>query len=168
MRRSKNEYIVLEEYSILRITSEKHGVIDVMIDTEDIEKLQQLQWCVQRQRYKGNFYIYNRINKLQIHRYLIDTPEGMVVDHINRDTLDNRKSNLRNCSTADNNLNRDFPDSNTGIKYIHKIKKKNSNRIVYMVNLHKKGYKNNSFYSLENAIKYLNECKEGLHRKEKK
>lgn len=37
-----------------------------------------------------------------MHRQVVDVPDGMVVDHINRDSLDNRKANLRPATRAQN------------------------------------------------------------------
>jgi len=40
-----------------------------------------------------------------LHRLLLDPPEGMQIDHINRDGLDNRRTNLRVCTGSQNNAN---------------------------------------------------------------
>lgn len=42
-----------------------------------------------------------------VHRHLIGV-EGMCVDHMNGDTLDNRKANLRNVTRSENQQNSDF------------------------------------------------------------
>lgn len=42
----------------------------------------------------------------RLHRLVINAPEGMVVDHLNGDKLDNRNSNLRICTQSDNTKNR--------------------------------------------------------------
>ena len=39
-------------------------------------------------------------------RVLLDAPEGLEVDHINRDFMDNRKSNLRICTRKFNMTNK--------------------------------------------------------------
>jgi len=39
---------------------------------------------------------------IQMHRLIMAPPEGMFVDHINHDTLDNRRQNLRLCTRTEN------------------------------------------------------------------
>lgn len=43
---------------------------------------------------------------VRLHRLVVNAPEGMVVDHLNGDKLDNRASNLRVCAQAENARNR--------------------------------------------------------------
>jgi hypothetical protein len=44
--------------------------------------------------------------KIPMHRLIMNCPKDMVVDHANRDTLDNRKENLRICTHSQNSTNR--------------------------------------------------------------
>lgn len=52
---------------------------------------------------KDGKYIYNRI---YLHRYITKAPDGMQVDHINGNRLDNRSKNLRICTNQQNNWNK--------------------------------------------------------------
>ena len=50
--------------------------------------------------------------QFSIHRMLMGDPEGKQVDHINHDTLDCRKANLRVVTCAQNQWNRRGPQEN--------------------------------------------------------
>lgn len=57
---------------------------------------------------------------LLLHRLVMKAPAGVLVDHINRDGLDNRRVNLRLCNQSQNKANRPAPRNNTsGYKGVH-------------------------------------------------
>ena len=81
-----------------------------IVDDEDYEHLIQWKWHSSSNS-NGRFYAV-RTGKMKearkqfrIHRVITDCPEGLVVDHINHDTLDNRKINLRICTQQQNTYN---------------------------------------------------------------
>ena len=58
-----------------------------------------------------------------IHRVVMDAPKGMDVDHINGDTLDNRRENLRICTRAQNSQNKRLRvDSKSGYKGVYEVR----------------------------------------------
>jgi hypothetical protein len=54
----------------------------------------------------------------------MNAPPGLVVDHINGDPLDNRKSNLRLATQADNSRNSVQRGSNSGFKGVSYVAKR--------------------------------------------
>jgi hypothetical protein len=85
----------------------------VLVDDEDDHIIADHTWCVIRTIGGDREYYYvirsNYINKgyrqVRLHRQLLDAPKGVLVDHINHNTLDNRRCNLRLCSIAENRFN---------------------------------------------------------------
>lgn len=65
--------------------------------------------------------------KTYLHQLIIGKREGMVIDHINGDKLDNRNSNLRHISQRENTLNTKLSKNNTsghkGVIFDKRIKK---------------------------------------------
>jgi hypothetical protein len=57
---------------------------------------------------------------IRMHRFIMSAPEGMHVDHINHDRLDNRSQNLRVATPSENQGNRRLnKNSTTGYKGVH-------------------------------------------------
>lgn len=112
----KNEYIIGEEYTTLIIANGK----TFKIDTEDIEKTSKYIWNNNKKGYAqtGN----EKETYLQLHRYIMNCKkgDGKIIDHINRDITDNRKSNLRVVTKQENNFNRNVrKDSKSGFRGVY-------------------------------------------------
>lgn len=90
--------------SILEIKSKSFGKINIILDKDDYDRVVEAgKWCASKDRNK--FYFHHRINKkekITLHRFLMGFPKGKYIDHINKNTLDNRKCNLRICSNGAN------------------------------------------------------------------
>lgn len=140
---------------VLEIKSKKYGNLEVLLDNDDYKKLENefdnMNWCVSKNR-KG-LYAQKRVNKkiIYLHRYIMNFPNG-VVDHINHNTLDNRKNNLRITSNANNLRNGTVRTNNksgiTGVSYDKKRKKYVSSIKVYYKNINL-----GRFDTIEEAIK---------------
>lgn len=83
-----------------------------LIDPEDLLELWNYKWTY-RPRKDGlggyavhNFTVEGQSYSIPMHRFLLDVPEGMIVDHRDGNGLNNRRSNLRICTPAENSRNR--------------------------------------------------------------
>jgi len=101
--RYPNEYY--EENGLLkvRVFNQKVGEKIAIFDMEDFVKLRKCNWKLRKD--SKTFYLLNS-RKGFAHRYIMECPTQMQIDHINGDGLDNRKSNLRIVSNRENSRNR--------------------------------------------------------------
>lgn len=76
--------------------------------------------------------------KWYLHRLIMNVEQGLEIDHINGDKLDNRKINLRICTRSQNRQNSKIPNSSTsgykGVIYLKKMLdwKNKSQRKIYL------------------------------------
>ena len=97
------------------MTTVKIDEYDVLLDDEDVDKVMSLKWYVDRkagkrgQHYFRRCYVVERGKQstISLHRFLMGCVrgDGLHVDHINHNTLDYRKENLRVCSRTENARN---------------------------------------------------------------
>lgn len=107
---------------IIEIESKKHGIVRTIVDNEDYEYVKDVKWSLNGTR--PHLYVCGLVNgKIQrLTRFLFEEvlPDEKI-DHINGDTLDNRRHNLRVCSHSEN-LRNQRRNNNKGISYSKKTK----------------------------------------------
>jgi hypothetical protein len=111
-----NKYIYFDDHAEIVVYSEKYGTFYVKIDLEDVEKCQDYKWSVGAYRYKkeGKVFHYATNKKVGLlHRFVTNAPKNIQVDHKNRDTVDNRKDNLREATRSQQGMNGNIPVNNT-------------------------------------------------------
>ena len=96
-----NKFIYLDDYAV-GYTS---NGIEFYVDKEDVEKIKKHTWST-----TSTGYIRSNINgnsSMRLHRFILglDENDKRVVDHINHNTKDNRKKNLRICEQIKNTWN---------------------------------------------------------------
>ena len=90
----------------IRLSQGKHTIVD----PEDYERLSYYNWyaaksgttfyAVASEKIDGKWKI------VQMHRKIMEVGAGLLIDHINRNGLDNRKMNLRSATAMQNTWNR--------------------------------------------------------------
>lgn len=106
--------------------SGNHGAgLYAIVDDDDFSRLSKHSWCMDvgggypMTRYKTKAY--------RMHKMVLPAPKGMYTDHINRNKLDNRKSNLRVVTNSQNMLNTGLYSNNTsghkGVTYSNRDKR---------------------------------------------
>ncbi|TXH58878.1 MAG: HNH endonuclease [Desulfurellales bacterium] len=78
-----------------------------IVDDDDYEWLSQWQWHAHQSRRDWYACRSQAVDgggqiTVRMHRLILGAPDGMVVDHINRNSLDNRRSNLRIATRTEN------------------------------------------------------------------
>jgi hypothetical protein len=100
-----------------------------IVDAEDYDFLMQWSWQAKSFPVDKSVFYAKRDNKgkhVYMHRVLIKASKGEIVDHVNRNPLDNRKCNLRLCTISQNAYNRKKVSNNTsGYKGVGLIKGSN-------------------------------------------
>lgn len=104
----KNSYFIGDNGIAIFVRPKSGKALWTFIDKEDFDKVNSLPntWGVNKSG-SNLLYVIGTANGItySLHRFIMNCPAGMVVDHINHDTLDNRKSNLRIVTPYENSQN---------------------------------------------------------------
>ena len=115
MNNGKNKYLINEIRRDAAIclegkNGERKGL--AWIDLEDLERVKEWSWCLHQGYVNTNISGYT----VGLHLFIlkrIDTNDGLEVDHIDRNKLNNRKVNLRLVSHRVNLKNTNIYSNNT-------------------------------------------------------
>ena len=128
----------------LIIESKVHGTREILLEESDYELVTNVPWSwyLRKFKYKDKekWYGEAKLSKnlmlkykelfpdhyiapsgcIMMHKFIMNAPKGMCVDHINHNGLDNRRENLRICSYSQNAQNkRRRVDSRSGYKGVY-------------------------------------------------
>lgn len=109
----------------------KGTIMESLIDTDDFDKIYRTgcTWYVVKNStnlyVNGQFYVKKGERKsIHLHKFILDENKqvSLDIDHINHDSLDNRKCNLRFVTKAENlqNMKGAHKDNKTGIRGVSK------------------------------------------------
>lgn len=114
-KQRKNNIFQLNENYIVGITNKGNFHFDIL----DLEKVKNINrcWHINKNRY---VIIKYKGKEIKLQNFLMEPPVGFIVDHIDGDTLNNRRSNLRICKEIDNAKNKGIQINNTsGVKGVN-------------------------------------------------
>lgn len=124
-----NTYLLYDDYGVCSM----NGNNEFYFDLDDYDLVRQYYWSVNSSGYASSYYFTRDNNGKRIHhtkllhRIIMNAPNNMDVDHINHNKLDNRKNNLRLCSSQQNDYNNSLSKRNTsgviGVSYDKRLEK---------------------------------------------
>ena len=145
------------------INSKKHGTHVVLVDDEDFAELNKFKWHVAKR--SNIFYAKRNVNNngerktIFLHREIMSKylKKGLLIDHINHNGLDNRKSNLRTATHAQNNQNR-TSNLNSTSKYLGVYFYKRSLKWMARISIKNKAIYIGIYANEEDAAKAYNKA----------
>jgi hypothetical protein len=136
-----------------------------LVDDEDYYNLMYWSWCATPNR--GKYYAKRATIKngkykmIPMSNTIMNPPEGMIVDHIDHNGLNNQKSNLRTCTYSQNCVHAIHKKTKTGYRGVYEDKRyflRNSirkYRIELTVNMKRKSF--GTFTDPKEAARVYNE-----------
>lgn len=128
----------------------KNENLFALIDDEDFDKVNKIKWHLGKCGYVMGTERKTR-KRFYLHRFILNPRKGLIIDHINNDSLDNRKENLRICTQSENLRNRSKMKRNkSGFKGVSwsKVRKK----WIAQIALDNKSFNLGGFVNKKNAI----------------
>lgn len=123
------------------------------VDDDMFEWLNQWHWHIGGKKshpYVNCHYRENgKVIRLSIHRIIMGAKKGQMIDHIDGNTLNNKKNNLRFCNRSQNGANSIFRKNKTGYKGVSLFYKK----YVALIMINKKQSYLGRFETAEEAAK---------------
>lgn len=155
---TRNEFKIENSYVIMYTTKGEQFLVDL----DDFEKVNKYYWGKDNDGYfVHGFKINGKNKKIRLHRFIMNCPDNMVVDHIHgkESRFDNRKENLRLATVSENGMNRDLGKNNTsgvtGVTWHKQLKK-----WIVRIQVAGKRISLGTFNNLDNAIAVRKQAEE--------
>lgn len=132
-----------------------------LVDDVDYARVNALAWHAVRIR--GKWYAARRVPHMTyLHRFILNAPSGVLVDHINGDTLDCRRANLRFATALENQRNRG-PQRNNQSGYKGVIFNRENRKFQARIQTHGKKTHIGYFASAEEAARAYDKFARVIH-----
>lgn len=103
-----NNYDLTKEYGICYLADTNKPVY---FDLEDYNLIKDILWNTDNCGYARGYDIKSK-RYVRMHKIITNTDESTIIDHINRDKLDNRKENFRYATSSENRINSNIRSDN--------------------------------------------------------
>lgn len=144
-QRKFNEYKIADGYVKVKLNDENHMLCDI----EDWERFNGHYWFMNDAGYAVCETM--KTGTLRFHKLVTGTTAEVIIDHIDRNKLDNRKCNLRIATASVNAINRGLQSNNTSGHKGVRLNKHGS--WVASITVNKKHIYIGSFKTKEEAVK---------------
>jgi hypothetical protein len=141
-----------------------------IVDPEDYERLSKYEWEARRARNSPFYAARQDINRstrkyklIFMHREIIEIGDGLFADHINHNTFDNRKANLRPATQTQNNRNRRKFSGVSNSKYKGVYWKKHLKKWVAQIGVDRKVIHLGCFKKEKDAAKAYDQAAKKYH-----
>lgn len=178
MIKLKNNYIIKDEYILIELNRRDGTKIFTKVDLEDLEKIDafNLSWhsvwnehlksyYVRATKYMGTFDGKPKYKMVYLHRVVMDASENEDIDHINHDTLDNRKSNLNKTPTHINLINRKGKNKNNTSGYRNVSWSESEQKYIVQLQINGVNTKLGSFVDVDEAGKFAKKMRQKYYIK---
>lgn len=156
-KKKSNKFEIVGETVYIEVEKTKEKIV---CDLEDWEYLKNYCWYINSNGYPSTV---KRRKNVTMHKMIMRDNTSEVIDHINRNKLDNRKESLRYTTIKVNAQNRSLHSNNTsGHTGVYKVK----NRWQASIRSDGKGIYLGSFKTIEEAIQARKEA-EKIYQSEK-
>ena len=169
-RKKGNSYVIDRENNIAKIELRRKNGENfwTIIDLDDLDRVLEYPytWYAKYQYLNKGYYVYaseyipekQRCRSIFLHQFIVNA-NGKTVDHINGDTFDNRKSNLRIVEYSNNSKNRKCRNSNNTSGYRNVSWNKKENKWVVQLQINKKNKVLGRFDDVHEAGKFAEEMR---------
>ena len=171
-----NNYIVDTKNNIAKIELKRRNgdVLWTTIDLDDLDRVINFPytWSAKYDPALEQYYVEATIHRklieegyskaLKLHKFIMGVKDNSVVDHIDHDTLNNTKANLRVISHANNSTNRKSRNSNNKSGYRNVSWSKSEKKWIVQLTINKRNVilGKIAYNDLDEAGQFANEMRQ--------
>lgn len=108
MKESRHTYQTNGNTTTVFHTRQDGKILEFTIDTDDLEKVILYRWYIKSTNKGRKGYFFTNIDgkSIYLHHFIIGKKKGKEIDHIDRNTFNNTRKNLRIVNRSINRMNR--------------------------------------------------------------